>query len=93
MTEEKYINKIDKQIKNIFLEIIGMLSCVPKGTHSESPHPLNICKCMHLHIFRDEFSRLNRENFHCIAMKSLVKIYANACICIYFKRADGVIQS
>ena len=22
-----------------------------------------------------------------IAMKSLVKIYANACICIYFKRA------
>ena len=43
---------------------------------------------MHLHIFRDEFSRLNRENFHCKAMKSLVKIYANACICIYFKRAD-----
>ena len=44
---------------------------------------------MHLHIFRDEFSRLNRENFHCFAMKSLVKIYANACICIYFKRADS----
>ena len=43
------------------------------------PHPLNICKCMHLHIFRDGFSRFNRENFHCfaincIAMKSLVKI-------------------
>ena len=56
------------------------------------PHPVNICKCMHLHIFRDEFSRLNRENFHCNAinckaMKSLVKIYANACIYIYFKRA------
>ena len=50
------------------------------------PHPLNICKCMHLNIFRDEFSRFNRENFHCKATKSLVKIYA--CICIYFKRAE-----
>ena len=43
--------------------------------------------------YRDKFSRFNRENFHCNAinckaMKSLVKIYANACICIYFKRAD-----
>ena len=47
---------------------------------------------MHLHIFRDEFSRFNRENFHCFAMKSLVKIYANACICIYFKRAETYIQ-
>ena len=61
---------------------------------------VNIYTYIYLHIFlgsripyRDKFSRLNRENFHCNAinckaMKSLVKIYANACICIYFKRAE-----
>ena len=48
---------------------------------------VNIYTYIYLHIFlgcripyRDEFSRLNRENFHCNAinckaMKSLVKIF------------------
>ena len=51
---------------------------------------LNICKCMHLHIFKRGFSIQSIENFWVKDPKTYYKIYTNAYICIYFSSAEMI---